>query len=243
MSERPYEGSELELFAQATNWKAYWSRRLRPFVRGRVLEVGAGLGSNTELLLDAAGHWTCLEPDGALLARARALHERHGARVAHLAGTLADVGSERRFDTLLYLDVLEHIADDAAELARAVGCLDAGGRVVVLAPAHQALYSPFDRAIGHHRRYDARSLRALTPADATLERLEYLDSAGLAASWANRALLRQSLPTLRQVRTWDRLFVPLSRLVDPCLGRRVGKSVLAVWRAQKGGVKAHTATS
>lgn len=231
MSTRAYEGSELELFAHATNWKAYWSRALREHVRGDVLEVGAGIGTNTELLLGATnGRWTCLEPDARLGELARAAHAHLGARCEHLTGTLADVVPERTFDTLLYLDVLEHIADDRAEVTRAARHLRAGGKLVVLAPAHQSLYSPFDRAIGHHRRYDKASLRALAPEGLTLERLFYLDSAGLAASLANRVLLRQSLPTLAQVRTWDRLLVPLSRALDPLLFRSAGKTVVGVWR-------------
>lgn len=231
MDTREYEGGELELFAHATNWKAYWSRALREWVRGDVLEVGSGIGTNTELLCAGTrGTWTCLEPDARLSERARAAHAHLGERCEHLTGTLAGVAESRTFDTILYLDVLEHIADDRGEVARAARHLRAGGRLVVLAPAHQALFSPFDRAIGHHRRYDKASLRALAPEGLALERLFYLDSAGLAASFANRALLRQSLPTLAQVRTWDRVLVPASRVLDRVLLRSAGKTVVGVWR-------------
>lgn len=231
MDTREYEGGELELFAHATNWKAYWSSALRGWVRGDVLEVGAGIGTNTELLCAATrGVWTCLEPDAQLSERARAAHAHLGARCEHVTGTLAGIPEARTFDTILYLDVLEHIADDRGETARAARHLRAGGHLVVLAPAHQALYSPFDRAIGHHRRYDKASLRALAPEGLALERLFYLDCAGLAASLANRVLLRQSLPTLAQVRTWDRCLVPLSRVFDRVLARSAGKTVVGVWR-------------
>ena len=67
-AEFEYSGTELELFAHATNWKAYWRRMLAPFVRGDVLEVGAGIGTNTPLLRElTTGAWTCLEPDAAQL--------------------------------------------------------------------------------------------------------------------------------------------------------------------------------
>jgi hypothetical protein len=152
------------------------------------------------------------------------------ARIVHRQGTLAGISTPELFDTIVYLDVLEHIEDDRAELALAAAHLRPGGRVLVLAPAHQSLFSPFDRAVGHFRRYARKSLSAIGPAALTLERLEYLDSVGLLASFANRALLKQQVPTLAQIRTWDRLMVPLSLLLDPLLARRVGKSILAVWR-------------
>lgn len=228
-----YAGGELELFAHALRWKAYWARRMAPFVRGDVLEVGAGMGTNTARLVSlTAGTWTCLEPDARLCALAVEAHAslQSKARIAHRQGTLAELGAHESFDTIVYLDVLEHIEDDRAELALAAAHLRPGGRVLVLAPAHQRLYSPFDRAVGHFRRYARESLGALTPASLELERLEYLDSVGMLASFANRALLRQQVPTLAQIRTWDRLMVPISALLDPLLARRIGKSILAVWR-------------
>jgi hypothetical protein len=104
--------------------------------------------------------------------------------------------------------------------------------VVVLAPAHQSLYSPFDRAIGHFRRYDRASLAAAAEPvrELALERLFYLDGAGLIASLANRVLLRQSSPSLAQIRTWDRVLVPASRVLDVLAFHRIGKSIVGVWR-------------
>jgi hypothetical protein len=107
-----------------------------------------------------------------------------------------------------------------------------GGRVLVLSPAHQWLFSEFDRAIGHFRRYTRGALRAITPAGATVERLIYLDSVGLLASLGNRLLLKKSMPTARQIGIWDGMMVPLSRALDLVLLHSVGKSVLAVWKKQ-----------
>ncbi len=68
------------------------------------------------------------------------------------------------------------------------------------------------------------------PASLKLERVFYLDSVGMLASFANRAFLKSSQPTPGQIATWDRFMVPVSKLLDPCLGRRLGKSVIAVWQ-------------
>jgi hypothetical protein len=104
--------------------------------------------------------------------------------------------------------------------------------VIVLAPAHQWLFTPFDSAIGHFRRYTRKTLAAAAPPELHTEKLIYLDAVGLAASLANRLLLKQSMPTHAQIQTWDRLMVPISRLLDPLLGNRAGKSVLGIWRGQ-----------
>jgi len=227
-------GKELELFAHALNWKRYWSSLLKPYLNGDVLEVGAGLGANTRLLRSGAqSRWVCLEPDSQLLQQLRdslAAAPLPGA-CELCQGRVGDIEEGLQFDTILYIDVLEHIADDSAELAQAANRLRDRGRLVVLAPAHNWLFSPFDASIGHYRRYDRRSLleAAKTSPNLRIQHLLYLDSCGLLASLGNRLLLRRDLPTLKEILFWDRLLVPPSRVLDPILMHRVGKSILAVW--------------
>ena len=227
MAELTYAGHELDLFAEARNWKSYWRARIASYVGGDVLEVGAGIGANTELLADLDyDHWTCLEPDAALAGRIRLPGRAHES----LTGTLDDVEASRRFDALLYIDVLEHIEDDAAEMSRAAGRLRPNGCLIVLAPAHPFLFTPFDKAIGHYRRYTRGMLRAVAPAGVREERIEYLDSAGMLASLGNRLLLRQSMPTAGQIGAWDTMLVPQSKWLDRLTLGHIGKSVLGIWR-------------
>src|SRR5580704_3578266 len=94
-SEFKYAGSELELFEKACNWKAYWREQIRGFIRGHVLEVGAGIGANTLTLADLAyQRWTCLEPDAVLLAR---IELPPGGRHETFVGTVADLSAEAKF--------------------------------------------------------------------------------------------------------------------------------------------------
>jgi 2-polyprenyl-3-methyl-5-hydroxy-6-metoxy-1,4-benzoquinol methylase len=131
-TEIPYESRDLELFAKATNWKKYWSRTLSAYVKGHVIEVGAGLGASTKVM---ANHnypaWTCLDPDP--------------DHVAHIAqriasgdlpscctpkcGVLADLEADVLADTIVYVDVLEHIEDDEREMRIAADHLQVGGHV------------------------------------------------------------------------------------------------------------------
>lgn len=229
-----YVGSELELFAAAANWKRYLSRQLQGYLGDSVLEVGAGLGTTTlNLCRRPHRRWLCLEPDPAMTATLQT--KRDAAELPACcevrAGTLADLPADERFDSIIYIDVLEHIEDDRGELQRAAEHLAPRGRIVVLAPAHQFLFSPFDQSIGHFRRYDRAMLRAAAaPAGLPCERLKYLDAVGLLASLGNRFVLGSGMPTPRQIWTWDKLMVPVSRFLDPLLCFKLGKSILGVWR-------------
>jgi len=226
-----YPGRELELFADAGNWHAYWRGQVRPYIRGEVLEVGAGLGTHTSALLgEGVRRWVALEPDESLASHARESLGVAAAPIEVRHCTSGQLSAAETFDAILYIDVLEHIEDDAGEIARTFHHLAPGGHLIVLAPAHQVLYSAFDAAIGHFRRYSRGMLEGIAPPGATLVLARYLDSAGLLASGANRLLLRQNTPTPQQIRTWDRVLVPVSRVLDRLLGFRAGKSILAIWR-------------
>jgi SAM-dependent methyltransferase len=229
-----YPGTELELFATARHWKSYVAAALVPYIRGRVLDVGAGIGGNIRYLSNpSVTRWIALEPDPELAA----VLSDSGlcAECSVVNGTIAAIPDTARFDTILYMDVLEHIADDRHEVEQAARLLAPGGCLVILAPAHQFLFSPFDAAIGHHRRYGLKALRALAPANVRTEMCRLMDSVGFFASLANRLLLRQSDPTRRQIAIWDRLMVRASRVLDPLSFYRIGKSALLVWRAAASG--------
>lgn len=228
-----YIGDELALFEHATNWKAYYGGHLRPYLGGRVLEVGAGIGGTTRALCDGrAADWLCVEPDAALATRiGTLLATRALPPVCRVhVGTLADLpAAEGLFDAILYIDVIEHIANDAAELGRAYARLAPGGALLIVVPAHQWLFSKFDAAIGHFRRYSRARLQQVLPAGGRVRQLAYLDSLGLLAAAASKVFLSQTYPSLTQIKFWDRALVPISRaFLDRLTGYAIGKSVLAV---------------
>lgn len=237
MSAYDYPGGELALFAHARHWKRYFSRLLLPHLHGDVIEVGAGLGESTPFLQsDRVRSWLCLEPDAslaqALVARCASNPSAIRTRVQH--GTLADLEPVPLADVILYIDVLEHIEDDRAELLRAATRLRPGGALIVLAPAHMALYSQFDRAIGHFRRYNRRMLRAVVPPAFVELRLFYLDTLGMLPPLLNRWCFRKAVPSLQDVRRWDCLLVPLSQRIDPLLRFSCGRSIVGIWHYQPG---------
>ena len=218
---------ELTLFAGAVNWKKYWATSIAQYVYGSVAEVGAGIGSNARFLLNQhVEKLMLIEPGEELFSQLSA--REYPECVDKLNGTLRD--SQCDFDTIVYIDVLEHINNDLLETSCAYDHLTKGGHLVILSPAWPFLYSPFDRAVGHHRRYTRASLRASV--DSRLETVSeiYLDSVGLLASLANKLLLRASAPSDAQVKLWDTLMVRMSKVLDPMLCYTAGKTVVGVYR-------------
>ena len=160
-----YIGNELELFQLADNWKIYFASRMRPFVTGYLLEVGAGLGSNVSYLhCHILTRWVSLEPDAGLCENYRRGQSQGRIPKACklVQGMLKTLPADAAFDSILYINVLEHIEDDRGEFDRAYQRLKPGGYLLVLCPAHDFLLSPFDKAIGHFR---VRSLPAAGFAD------------------------------------------------------------------------------
>ena len=222
-----YSGSELELFQDAVNWKDTLRRHIHLFVQGDVLEVGAGIGGTTRILRTGLENsWTCLEPDIALASSL----QNEFTSVEVIVGTLDSICSDYLYDSILYVDVLEHIEKDSDEIQMAISHLKTGGYLIILAPAHQWLFSKFDEAIGHYRRYSLKSLKLLAQPGLKEVRMIYLDSVGLLASMANRLILTQDYPSPGQIRFWDGYLVKASRIFDPIFRYRIGKSLLAVWQ-------------
>jgi len=232
-AEMPYVGKELDLFALADNWKRYVKREIARYIRGDVLEVGAGIGATTAALQDGTARWwVCLEPDATLAVRLQA-RVRSGpcaSPTSIVVGSIRAFVEAPSFDCILYVDVLEHIEDDFRQIEAAAQLVRPGGHIVVLAPAHPWLFSEFDKNIGHLRRYQKATLRRLMPPGWLETKLIYLDSFGVLLSLGNVLALRRAIPSRSQIGLWDRLCVPLSRFLDPLSGGLIGKSILAVWR-------------
>jgi SAM-dependent methyltransferase len=226
-----YPGGELVLFQHAGNWKKYFSRKIKPYIKGNVLEAGAGIGATTLVLNDgSAWQWLLLEPDEQMSAQLKnkmGKKELPGNCILQ-TGTIDQVRSF--FDTIIYIDVMEHIEDDAGEMKKAAALLNPGGHIIILSPAFNHLFSPFDKAIGHCRRYNKKMLRKITPEGLQLISNRYYDVVGYFAALMNKLILHQKYPTAKQVKIWDKWMIPLSTIKDKILFHSFGKTIIAVWK-------------
>lgn len=228
-----YEGCELDLFSGATNWKNYWFSIVKPLLGQSVLEVGAGIGATAKLFASCkVERWMAIEPDISLVNRIKldSKYSKYPDNFEVQAIKSSSLTGGYKFDTILYIDVLEHIQDDKGELDQVAKLLKPGGRIIILSPAHNYLYTPFDRAIGHYRRYNKKALLSVKPEGTKVETIFYLDSLGMFASLGNKLLLKSEKPTETQIQFWDKRLVPMSRIVDRLVMNRIGKSIIGVFQ-------------
>jgi SAM-dependent methyltransferase len=218
----------LERMAAAPRYNRWMFERLRRWVGRRVLEIGAGIGNMSAFLADRE-RVVLTDTEDYYLGR---LRERFaGQRQVTVTALRLPAVEPRlraeRLDTVVCLNVLEHIEDDRASLAAMHDLLQPGGRLVLLVPSLRALYGTLDEALGHFRRYTRRELSTkLEGAGFRVRHLEYFNLAGVPGWWfAGRVLRRRLIPSgaLR----WYEALVPLFRL-EALLPWRIGQSLIAI---------------
>lgn len=218
----------LERMSVAPAFNRWMFDRLRRWIGRRVLEIGAGIGNLSAFLVDRE-RVVLSDTEPYYLTR---LRERFAGRgnvaVVELRLPVANPRLEaERFDTIVCLNVLEHIEDDRASLQAMRRLLQPGGRLALLVPALPALYGTLDQALGHFRRYTRGELVAkLGDAGFRLAHWEYFNLAGIPGWWfTGRVLRRRLLPT--GALKWYDALVPLFRL-ETLLPVRIGQSLITI---------------
>lgn len=238
MGERvAYAGRDLEAMAFARNYHRWILDVFAPHLGKRLVEVGAGTGSFSEMLArrSPVESLSLVEPSEAmyrqLVANMNGVQTR--ARVATYNDVFVSVAErirdEQRPDSIIYVNVLEHIADDEAELIAAHRTLTEGGRAFIFVPALPWLYGSFDRRIGHHRRYTRDRLRSVVErAGFRTIKAIYFDSAGVVPWWVKYRLLRSERMEPGAVRFYDERVVPHLRRIEARFPPPVGKNILLI---------------
>lgn len=228
----PFFAEDLRQMERAVNYRRWQLQMVAPFLGGSVLEVGGGIGSFTTALASSGRFVTSLEPNEFCY---RQLAEMTSglANVRPLRVTVEKLDGElapsERFDSVVLMNVLEHLSDDRAVLAALAGRLAPGGRLVVLVPAGQWAFGPTDERLGHFRRYDKRSARRVFgQAGLRMEFLRYYNFAGIWGWWWNARFGKRQGQSDAQIRFFDRYVVPVVSRVECFLRPPVGQSILAV---------------
>ena len=220
--------STLDNLDGAENYAHWILEMVAPFLGGEVLEVGAGHGTFTALLAQRQVRVVATDLSERCVG---VLQDRFGgvANVEVVHGDINSVAERGPFNTVILINVLEHIEDDDAALRVLSGSLEAGGRLILWVPAFDALYAEFDRKVGHFRRYERDGLTAqLSRAGFRIVEMRYANALGAMAWWVVARMLRGTPTRRTSVNLFDRYAVPVVKWLESRRPPPFGQSIFAV---------------
>lgn len=230
-SQREYFGRDLEAMSFAVNYHRWILREFNGFIGQHLLEVGAGTGNFSRLLLEKnPATFVTIEPSSNMYPLlVRALENYPNGQTIN--GVFADHRESlaQQPDTIFYVNVLEHILDDRAELTYVHQSLSLGGHVCLFVPALQWLYGTADANLGHVRRYHKPALKQLVHETGfEIVKSRYFDLAGIVPWWILFRLLKTQSLRPRQVSLYDSAVVPVMRVLERGIAPPIGKNLLMV---------------
>jgi SAM-dependent methyltransferase len=234
-----YRGTELDALASARNYYRWIIARCREHLGRVVVEHGAGAGNFSLALLEAGvGHLAAVEPAGNLVPTLTERLAPWGRRASIWASTLEEfVVADHRLavDTIVSVNVLEHIADDRTTLRTMAALVRPGGSVIVFVPALPWLYGSLDRAFDHVRRYRRDELLAKARG-AGLEVLDvhFINIVGVLTWFVMGRVLRRPTLTAASVKLFDRVAIPLISRIEGVWSPPIGQNLLLISRKPGG---------
>jgi SAM-dependent methyltransferase len=227
-----YTIRDQQLMSAATRYFRWQANLARKEIGQRVLEVGCGIGNFTNTLTDRELVF-CTDAERACIHRHRSRF--HGfPNIESLVLDVADPAftelSRMQPDSIVCMNVLEHVRDHHQAIQNMRSILEPGGKIVLLLPAFPTLYGPIDRNLGHCRRYTGRGVKALAnSAGLRIRRLIYLNLAGFFGWWVNTNVLAREEHSKAQIRIFDRYIVPVQSRLEELIPPPFGLSIFAVF--------------
>lgn len=230
MAQNEIERYDLAALRDAVAYQRWVVEKFASVLRGRVAEVGAGIGNFTRWIAPHAESVVALETDPEMCAAIRDLN-LDNVEVVQARLELYAFTANSRFDVAVLIDALQLYKDDMAAIRAAGRLLRVNGHLCALVPAHSWLYGSLDDRYGHHRRYTKeRMVKLFDAAGLVVEELRYFNPLG-ALSWLAAARMARR-PRLDPTLVWlsERLMVPAGRRLERIVQAPFGQSLLAVGR-------------
>jgi len=221
-----YLGKELEIFDKAKIFQKYIFLKIKKYFKDNIFEVGAGLGSFSKEYLNKFKDIHLSDLDEYNFNELKKKFSGQGIKISQ--EKIQD--TNLNYNTIVYLNVLEHIEKDVEEINIASSKLNSGGNLIILVPAHQSLYSKFDKAIGHCKRYDIDFFKKINNPNLKLKKLIYLDMLGYLLYFLNKLFFREEVyPSQNKILIWDTIFIPVTIVLDFLFFYKFGKNILCVY--------------
>ena len=223
-----YPEIALERFDGANLWIKYIIFKIRKFLKDDILEVGAGCGSFSKNYMKNFNSITLTDMDNSSfnLLKKKFINEKN---INVINSPTKDI--DKKFNTILYFNVLEHIKEDKLEIKTALEKLNSGGYLIILVPAHQKIYSKLDKAVGHYRRYNIDFFKKNRFENSKIIKLHFLDFFGYFLYYLNKIFFKEeTYPSNLKVFIWDKIFTPITTIVDFLTGYKFGKNILCIYR-------------
>tara|TARA_Y100001958_G_C21111053_1_gene457980 strand:- start:23 stop:712 length:690 start_codon:yes stop_codon:yes gene_type:complete len=219
-----YPGWELKYFDKAKNFRKYQFNLIKNNIKGNIAEIGPGNGVFLKYYIKNSKKIYLYEPT---VAFNKNLKKNRSKRIRIINKKFRL--KKNFFDTILYLDVVEHIENDKIEIKNAFKSLRKGGKLIINVPAFQHLYSQFDKDIDHFRRYSKSDFKKI------LDKLKiyhhqiiYFDSLGYMLSLLSKIFVKNYRNHFaKKIKFWDTL-IPMSKFFDKILFHSFGKSLLVI---------------
>ena len=225
----------LEAFSHADAFNRWLYQKISVYVHGNTLEIGSGIGNISSFLLKDQTQVSLsdLRPEYCRLLQNKFGHDPHLQRIYELDLSLENFSSEHpelleKFDTVIALNVIEHIADDLLGIRNAKTLLKNKGKLIILVPAGQWLYNSIDQELGHYRRYSKSGLRNLMEtAGLEITDCRYFNAAAIFGWWFSGNILHEKIISPVKLNLYNRM-IPFFRLVDWFVTPFTGISVISV---------------
>lgn len=233
-----YVGRDLESMLFANNYHNWILDEFRPYLGQNYIEVGAGTGLFSELLLkEKPKTISLIEPSEMFNYLRKNINQVetkteisfYQAFFTQVANTIV---KEKKIDSIIYVNVLEHIEDDLEELKTIYKTLSKGGKCFIFVPALMSLYGNFDKSIGHYRRYSKNELEdKCISSGFEIVKLKYIDFAGIIPWFIKYKIFKSSSLNASSVKLYDKVAVPLVKSFERLIPALIGKNLLLI--AQK----------
>lgn len=228
-----YVGKDLEAMSFAVNYHKWIFEEFRPFLGKKLVEVGAGTGSFSEMLIqEEPENLALVEPSKMFEYLEQNISQFKTSTDIHFYNSIFSEIAEQlteKPDTIIYVNVLEHIEDDAGELRKVYETLSPGGHCLIFVPAFMSLYGAFDEKVGHFRRYTKNELEAKAKVVGfNIVKSKYFDFAGIFPWYIKYKLLKSDSLEGGAVTAYDKFIVPVTKQFERFLRLPFGKNILTI---------------